>query len=194
MGWSGVHSESDVRGVCNRESGIRSVGRAEWRHRVYNGQICVCRVCKGQSHIRSVHDRRVVSTRYRKESALPKWCFPPALPRRNVQRESLQYCERVDQHWPFQHCLPGSLCHGTRPYNAAFRESLQKQNEWTLLIICQILAIILKAFEIVVKCCVSPLKRMESTQGQGATLLPSCRVRSSATPKSHLRTRSRLTW
>lgn len=103
-------------------------------------------------------------------------------------------CERVDQHWPFQHCLPGSLCHGTRPYNAAFRESLQKQNEWTLLIICQILAIILKAFEIVVKCCVSPLKRMESTQGQGATLLPSCRVRSSATPKSHLRTRSRLTW
>lgn len=39
------------------------------------------------------------------------------------------------------------------------------------------MAIILKAFEIVVKCCLSPVKQVESTESMnGATLLPSCRV------------------
>ena len=102
-------------------------------------------------------------------------------------------CERVDQPWPFQHCLHGSIYHGMLPYNAASGESFQKQNEWTLGIICQILAIILKAFEIVVKCCFS-----SKMNGEHPGPEPHCCQLAGSGALSYrsltLKPNSRLTW
>lgn len=106
---------------------------------------------------------------YRKESKSPQCYFPAALAGGVNRRGSLSPCERVDGNasWPL---LPWSAS-----LSCCSRESFQSRMR-------DIGDHIADIGNEIVTCCVSPLARLESTEGQGAAVLQLAAGWSSARP------------